>query len=572
MSGGLGFGSGFAQGIARAYTTDRQRRREDDDKAYARMLQEFNATSPILMQQALETGDYTGVNELYMRTFPDMAKRLQKDSPFNDPNFTALLGKPSLKPGPVTHTGGTAGAPGSAPLAPAPDTAVIDYAAPTNVPAPGPAATAPPVLESRTMIPQAGPANGPDPKSMFLGQQMASPEERATRKVGIDSKVRAAEISARRAAVSAADAPPELKNMSPEDKQNYILFGDDAIRAMASRAAMRPQSIAGEIVGPDGTVSPAFGVFVNGRYVDPDTGQPIENFRPRTTTGSGGNPLGVIGNRAAVALGYQNAAAAIAAGKQEELTAKVAELQQNDSLVRGRGTGQARIETELDMPIGTTASVQFGVPPTTSLRELRETVGLTPADAEKIAGLRQVDQLIGEIDSGLALVFPDVEPGIWGRIKTQLSLGAQKLAADEDMATLDANIQLALGEMAKLAGQSGVLSTDDVRRAEQTLAQLTPQVFGGDTLASARARLGVVKRLLETAKANTPRQRTVPAGGGPAAGPAAPAAAPAGAPKPGTAPPAGRPGARGSAPAGPPGITMRNGVLIGADGKPLPGQ
>jgi hypothetical protein len=44
------------------------------------------------------------------------------------------------------------------------------------------------------------------------------------------------------------------------------------------------QSIAGEM--PDGT--PAFGVFdrASGKYKNPDTGQPLEGFRPRTTTGS----------------------------------------------------------------------------------------------------------------------------------------------------------------------------------------------------------------------------------------------------------------------------------------------
>ena len=44
------------------------------------------------------------------------------------------------------------------------------------------------------------------------------------------------------------------------------------------------QSIPGEL--PDGT--PAFGTFdrLSGKYLDPDTNQPLEGFRPRTTTGS----------------------------------------------------------------------------------------------------------------------------------------------------------------------------------------------------------------------------------------------------------------------------------------------
>ena len=48
------------------------------------------------------------------------------------------------------------------------------------------------------------------------------------------------------------------------------------------------QSIAGEIVNPDGSTVPAWGVFdrAAGVYKDPETGQPLDNFRPRTTTGS----------------------------------------------------------------------------------------------------------------------------------------------------------------------------------------------------------------------------------------------------------------------------------------------
>lgn len=65
-----------------------------------------------------------------------------------------------------------------------------------------------------------------------------------------------------------------------------------AIEERRRRAGMgigSVQSIAGEL--PDGT--PAFGVFdrmpgspTYGRYIDPETHEPLEGFRPRTTTGS----------------------------------------------------------------------------------------------------------------------------------------------------------------------------------------------------------------------------------------------------------------------------------------------
>jgi hypothetical protein len=48
----------------------------------------------------------------------------------------------------------------------------------------------------------------------------------------------------------------------------------------------RPQSIQGEVPNGQGGWTPAFGVFENGVYHHPETGQPLEGFRPRTSTGS----------------------------------------------------------------------------------------------------------------------------------------------------------------------------------------------------------------------------------------------------------------------------------------------
>ena len=219
-----------------------------------------------------------------------------------------------------------------------------------------------------------------------------------------------------------------------------------------------------------------------------------------------------------------------------QVNAKLPEFAQSMAFGRGMGTGRASIQTELDKPIGTTAAQIYNVAPTTTMRQLQGTIALRPEQQEQIRSLGQVDSLLGEIEQGLPLVFPDVEPGIWGRLQTQFSLGAQKLGADEDLAALDGAINAALAQVAQLSGQPGSrLSDRDVELARATLAEIHPKLFGGDTLATAQSRLGVLRRLLEKAKSGLPPRTAAPAAGAPAgtpspgpAGAASPAGAPAG--------------------------------------------
>ena len=67
-------------------------------------------------------------------------------------------------------------------------------------------------------------------------------------------------------------------------KRGLDLAIEERKRARGMGGASGMQSIAGEM--PDG--KPAFGVFdrAKGKYIDPNTQQPLEGFRPRTTTGS----------------------------------------------------------------------------------------------------------------------------------------------------------------------------------------------------------------------------------------------------------------------------------------------
>jgi len=330
----------------------------------------------------------------------------------------------------------------------------------------------------------------------------------------------------------------------------FQMFGLDVPNVSAASAGSI-QSVAGEM--PDG--SPAFGILDRrpqsptfGKYLDADTQQPLDGFQPRTSTAS--TSLGQLAERAAKELGFANATAAARAGKMADVNAKARELAQAESKARGIGTGEARIQTELNSPIGPTAAGLYNVPPTTTLGELSNRVTLRADQQEKIVSLRQVDALLGEIEQTLPSVFPNVEPGLWGRIQSQFSLGMQTLGADEDLAKLDSAINAALAQVAQLSGQPGSrLSDTDLKLAKSTLAELTPSVFKGDTLATATARLGVLRRLLEKAKGGVPAP-AMTTGGSPAAPGAAPTTVP-GAAAPGT-----------NAAGGPAGAVIKDGKLF----------
>jgi hypothetical protein len=267
-----------------------------------------------------------------------------------------------------------------------------------------------------------------------------------------------------------------------------------------ARGASGFQSIAGEM--PDGT--PAFGVFdrAAGGYRDPETGAMLRGFRPRTTTGS----ISMGADREAIARSQFGLPFARLSREQQQAVMIAEQTRaQEMSYQRGVGTGRARTETELSMPIGPTAAKIYNVAPTTPLRDLAGTMTLDDTQKDRVYALGQMDLSIADIDALLPQVFPVVEPGVKGAIQTALSLGMQKLGRDADFAALDAAINASLAQIAQLTGQPGSrLSDRDIEIARGMLASLEPSFFGGDTLETARARLNVVKQLLAKARSTIP--------------------------------------------------------------------
>lgn len=294
--------------------------------------------------------------------------------------------------------------------------------------------------------------------------------------------------------VASGFSEPEARELV---KQSYL--------RRAAGSATPYQSVAGELA--DGT--PAYGVFnrLNGGYDDPITKQPLQGFRPRTTTGS--TSMGVDREAIARTL-FGLPFARLTQPQQAQVMQAETGRAQEMAYARGTGTGTASIETELDKPIGPTAAAMYNTDPTTSLRDLQGRVTLTPEQKQRVYATGQVDTLISDIERLLPQVFPDVQPGFVGGIKTALSLGAQRLGRDTDLAQLDASINAALAQVAQLSGQPGSrLSDKDIALARSTLGSLSPSLFGGDTLATAQARLGVLKELLAKSQGSVPTAPTV---------------------------------------------------------------
>lgn len=539
-AGVAGFGGGLTKGLANVLLQHRQSQAEKKSQEEARKDRLFLSMLPTYLENVESPAD---LETVFTERFPDLfggtagksggkAKGKAGGGPFdmishflgpligrksadtttagsvvtpmgNDlPSQGGLSGSlntlaGALPPGaqPGTEPAGMIPAPPGSPAAAAstvvpPDVAALAAGAPP-VAMPVPPTTGAPAAASST----------PARRSLF-GVPLMSEGEKVTREVTRATE-RESQLATARVAV-ARRLLPELqkidKSVTLEDALRYVAKGE----LMPDRNGIAFQSIAGEMPDGKGGTKPAFGILdrTTGTYVDANTREPLIGFQPRTSTGS--TNLGA--DREALAREkFGKPAAALTSEEMAQVNADLPAYAQKMALGRGRGTGQAKIETDLKSPIGPTAAAIYNMPPTTTLGELSQVNTLRPEQQEKIASLGQVDQLLDEITTGLSNVYPDVDKGIWGRLQTQFTLGAKKLGADEDLASLDASINAALAQVAQLSGQPGSrLSDRDVELAKSTLAELKPSLFGGDTLRTATARLGVVRRLLDKAKSSVP--------------------------------------------------------------------
>lgn len=345
----------------------------------------------------------------------------------------------------------------------------------------------------------------PQPYSMQTGrtalpQVFLTPEQRMRRDVRIKAEQEGLEITAKQEAFYKA----ARRYMTHEEAMKYSLeqIGHSPRSGSGASGLRFGGTLKGDMV-------PAGQMDTFGQPVKPEQWyrtqiQPDGRLLYVPTVAPSGPSAGVEYNRAAIQMGYARPAD-VPMERRAELEDNAEKLARELRYETGMGAGKAQIETELNMPIGATAAIQYGVPPTTTLKQLSETVGLSPEQKQRVYTLGQVDVLIADIDRLIPEVFPAVPEGIKGRVKTQLSLGMQKFSADADFAALEASINGALAQIAQLSGQPGSrLSDRDIDIARSQLLGLTPSMFGGDTINTAKARMNIVKSLLEKARGAIP--------------------------------------------------------------------
>lgn len=268
-TGAGSFGGGFGQGLASVLMEHRRAQREKDDAG-------FNALAQPALQLGLESGDFSLYEELVTKHFPNVAKGLKKNSPLQHlPKLLERFGPRTVEQQTATPPSLGQATPRQADQARMADEQNSALAVGSDQPQPLPNFA--PLLQ-QTPQPQAEPKG-----STFFGQKVLGLEERAIR-----------DIETRRSVALKMGKPPA-------EAVDYALYGNRPPTAtsgsLVSVAGQRPDGTPDFAIHDRRPNSPTFG-----KYLDPDTMQPIENFQPRTTTGS--TSLGADATRIATELGY----------------------------------------------------------------------------------------------------------------------------------------------------------------------------------------------------------------------------------------------------------------------------
>lgn len=325
------------------------------------------------------------------------------------------------------------------------------------------------------------------------------------------------------------------------------------------------QSIAGEMPDGKGGFVPAFGVFdrVRGVYFAPETGQILPGFRPRTSTGS--TSLGADRETGARLLFGKPAAQLLP--EQMAIVDKWALDRAGDvSYERGLGSGQARADTALLMPLTQEEAALQEVKVGTTWADLQGIVPVTTKQKDRLDAARALAPQIDVIGNLIMDVFPP-QAGLVGGLTAAAVLKQKEATRDPKLARLKAAVSLALGNVARvIAAESGRLTEQDAQRARDALVNLDAALVSGDTQESAIAKMidlrNANKRITEDIRTpgdilkDRPPTTTPPpapprreaATSAPPAPPAGPPAAPAGGASPAAAPAAAAP----ATPAAPP--------------------
>lgn len=173
-------------------------------------------------------------------------------------------------------------------------------------------------------------------------------------------------------------------------------------RARTGSTAAPFQAVALEVPDGRGGWTPTQGTFnrSTGQYEDL-AGTPLTQARPRQTTGS--TSLGT--DREALARAYFGKPFALLDQTQQRNVLNLEmNFVQNEAFRRGTGTGQASVNTALDMPIGITAGQDQNTDPTRALGSMGGTAIARPlpqTEADKLAEYQNAVQMAEALGTAL---------------------------------------------------------------------------------------------------------------------------------------------------------------------------
>lgn len=493
----LGFGGGFARGFANAMLRNQDLAREETEKQRQRDLQEFNITFPLIFQQAQETGDYTNANAAFFRMFPEAEKRFKKDggSPFEQ---LAPLLQPAI--GDARR------------LDVSKDQAdAISAGDPSKA-----------VLPSRTLVSPATPPPPPDPKSLFLGQPMQTPEQKATRAAGI----KAAEQTTLSTALMERARSVILPALKAVDPQATIY---DALRVVGidtpqTRSATPPQP------GSVGSAVMLHNAERAAKGLPPMDSKETQAFVIDWETKEAAARQSFGQDRESISQTLFGVP--FSAATQEQRAVVIDEekkMLHGEAQARAEGTGQGRFNTPIDvktaqdtgLPTGVTSAQVAGqnVPTLTQQEQLRELVGLR-ADLTRILGDGT------EQNPGLIAVLPkNAELG--GKAPGAAWAIKRRTTHREQAASLQSAVDSIVNVLARSRGQQrGAQTERDAERAYNAIVQLQAGLtdpFGGDTQESAAGRIKEALIGLDRVITGLPKQAVAQPVKLPTAGPATPA-------------------------------------------------
>lgn len=296
-------------------------------------------------------------------------------------------------------------------------------------------------------------------------------------------------------------------------------------RAARGIGASPFQSIPGEIVAADGTVTPAYGVFdrVAGHYKDPVSQLPLTNFRPRTTTGS--RSLGTFYEIAAREKGFASGGM-VPPDRVLEVETRAQELAQAQAKATGTGTGQARFEA----PLTPTQAQQVGAPVGSTGPQLAGQTVPTAAEQTRSVAITNITNELDRIEQLISVLPSDTELG--GRAPNVVMAVRRRMPETRaQVAALEAAIDGILASLARSVQENrGAQSEADAQRAYASIGAIKGSLsdpLGGDTQESVKARLAETRAALMRIQSLTPTRVQPTPQGQPGIGTAPPGAAPA---------------------------------------------